>query len=139
MNRRRRGWRRRARSAWRSTRWDSTTRRRAMRWRRRLPIRDCRPAIRCASAPGRWRTHWRRCSMHGGPMRLHHEPLDVATRFTFRIAHGARSGHANTLVRITHQGIEGLGEASPSHYYGETRGTVEEALRTWAPLLGDDP
>jgi L-alanine-DL-glutamate epimerase-like enolase superfamily enzyme len=72
-------------------------------------------------------------------MRLHHEPLDVATRFTFRIAHGARSGHANTLVRIEHQGIEGLGEASPSHYYGETRGTVEEALRTWAPLLGDDP
>ena len=35
-------------------------------------------------------------------MRLHHEPLDVATRFTFRIAHGARSGHANTLVRIEH-------------------------------------
>lgn len=72
-------------------------------------------------------------------MRLRHEPLDVATRFTFRIAHGARSGHANTLVRIEHDGIEGIGEASPSHYYGETRGTVEVALDTWAPLLGDDP
>jgi len=63
----------------------------------------------------------------------------VATRFTFRIAHGARTGHANTLVRIDHDGIEGIGEASPSHYYGETRGTVEEALNTWAPVLGDDP
>lgn len=72
-------------------------------------------------------------------MRLRHEPLDVATRFTFRIAHGARTGHANTLVRIEHDGIEGIGEASPSHYYGETRGTVEVALDTWAPLLGDDP
>ncbi len=72
-------------------------------------------------------------------MRLRHEPLDVATRFTFRIAHGARTGHANTLVRIEHDGIEGIGEASPSHYYGETRGTVEEALNTWGPVLGDDP
>jgi L-alanine-DL-glutamate epimerase-like enolase superfamily enzyme len=72
-------------------------------------------------------------------MRLRHEPLDVATRFTFRIAHGARTGHANTLVRIEHDGVEGIGEASPSHYYGETRGTVEEALNTWAPVLGDDP
>jgi L-alanine-DL-glutamate epimerase-like enolase superfamily enzyme len=42
-------------------------------------------------------------------------------------------------VRIEHQGIEGLGEASPAHYYGENRPLVERALDTWAPCLGDDP
>jgi L-Ala-D/L-Glu epimerase / N-acetyl-D-glutamate racemase len=72
-------------------------------------------------------------------MRLRHEPLDLVTTFEFRIATGASKGHANTLVRIEHDGVEGLGEASPSHYYGESRGLVEQALDLWAPRLGDDP
>src|SRR5262249_28772246 len=38
-----------------------------------------------------------------------------------------------------HDGIEGLGEASPSHYYGETAELAEAALAAWAPVLGDDP
>ncbi len=72
-------------------------------------------------------------------MQLRHEPLDLATAFEFRIAHGVRRGHANTLVTLEHEGIEGWGEASPSHYYGETRELVEAALATWAPHLGEDP
>jgi L-Ala-D/L-Glu epimerase len=72
-------------------------------------------------------------------MRLTRERLDVATLFEFRIAHGARRGHENTLVRLEHEGVTGLGEAAPSHYYGESRVLVEAALDTWAPLLGDDP
>ncbi len=72
-------------------------------------------------------------------MRLTLEPLDIATVWEFRIAHGARRGHANTLLRLEHDGIVGLGEASPSHYYGEDRAIVEAALASWAPLLGDDP
>jgi L-alanine-DL-glutamate epimerase-like enolase superfamily enzyme len=72
-------------------------------------------------------------------MRLRHEPLDVATRYTFRIAHGARTAHDSMLVRLEHDGIEGLGEASPSHYYGEDRSTVTAALERWAAELGDDP
>jgi L-alanine-DL-glutamate epimerase-like enolase superfamily enzyme len=72
-------------------------------------------------------------------VRLRHEPLELSTTFEFRIAVGARSGHSNTLVRIEHDGIEGLGEASPSHYYGESRLLVEAALAAWAPVLGDDP
>jgi L-alanine-DL-glutamate epimerase-like enolase superfamily enzyme len=73
-------------------------------------------------------------------VRLRHEPLELTTAFEFRIAHsGARLGRANTLVRIEHQGIEGLGEASPAHYYGENRALVEAALEAWAPTLGDDP
>ena len=72
-------------------------------------------------------------------MRLRLEPLELSTRFTFRIAHGARKAHANTLVRLEHDGIEGLGEAAPSPYYGESEAIVRDQLEAWAPLLGDDP
>ena len=72
-------------------------------------------------------------------MRLRHEPLELATAFEFRIAHGPGLGRGNTLVRLEHEGIEGLGEASPAHYYGENRRLAEQALETWAPLLGEDP
>ncbi|MFI5372120.1 MAG: dipeptide epimerase [Candidatus Eisenbacteria bacterium] len=72
-------------------------------------------------------------------MRLTRERLDVATRYEFRIAHGARHGHENTLVRLEHLGLAGIGEAAPSHYYGESRPLVEAALEAWEPLLGDDP
>ena len=72
-------------------------------------------------------------------MHLTREPLEVATRFEFRIAHGARRGHENTLVRLEHDGLTGLGEAAPSHYYGESRALVEQTLDAWAPHLGDDP
>jgi L-alanine-DL-glutamate epimerase-like enolase superfamily enzyme len=72
-------------------------------------------------------------------MRLTRERLDVATRYEFRIAHGARRGHENTLVRLEYQGLTGIGEAAPSHYYGESRALVEAALDTWESLLGDDP
>ena len=72
-------------------------------------------------------------------MKLHTEPLDLTTIFEFRIAHGARRAHRNTLVRIEHDGVTGIGEAAPSHYYGETSELVEAALAAWAPALGDDP
>jgi len=72
-------------------------------------------------------------------MPLRHEPLPVRTVFEFRIAHGTKQRHENTLVRFTHDGVEGLGEASPSHYYGESNETVRTVLDALAPLIGDDP
>ncbi len=72
-------------------------------------------------------------------MRLRHEPLDVYTAYEFRIAVGARTHHDNVLVRIDHEGVEGLGEGSPSHYYGENRELMVAALAAWAPHLGEDP
>ncbi|HET9326886.1 MAG TPA: dipeptide epimerase [Candidatus Eisenbacteria bacterium] len=72
-------------------------------------------------------------------MRLSIERLDLSTAFEFRITHGGGRGHENTVVRIDHEGISGLGEASPAHYYGEQRSLVEAALELWAPHLGDDP
>ena len=72
-------------------------------------------------------------------MELSFETIPVETRFTFRIAHGSKREHRNTFVRVQHEGVTGWGEASPSHYYGESAAMAEEALRTWAPHLADDP
>lgn len=72
-------------------------------------------------------------------MRLQHRPLELHTIFEFRIAHGAKRAHVNTLVTIEHDGVVGVGEAAPSHYYGETTELVQAALDAWAPHLGDDP
>lgn len=72
-------------------------------------------------------------------MKLRHESLELHTLFEFRIAHGAKRAHVNTLVSIEHDGLVGVGEAAPSHYYGETTALVQAALDTWAPHLGDDP
>jgi len=72
-------------------------------------------------------------------VRLRHETLALSTRFEFRIAHGAHQRYENTLIRLEHDGLEGIGEAAPSHYYGENAATVREALAAWAPRLGDDP
>src|SRR5262249_43944837 len=84
----------------------------------------------------------RRPGLRGGTpsaMKLRTDPIELYTIFEFRIAHGSRRAHRNTLVRLEHDGIEGLGEASPSHYYGETPGTVSAALAEWGGKLGDDP
>lgn len=73
-------------------------------------------------------------------MRLRHEPLELATKHDFRIASsGPRRRHENLLVRLEHEGIEGLGEAAPARYYGETRALAQAALDAWAPCLGEDP
>src|SRR5262249_22091013 len=109
--------------------------------RRRRPV--FRSAIRSVTARARSPRRCWRCGPHsprgGDVMRLRHEPLDLETTFEFRISVGASRGYANTLVRIEHEGIEGLGEASPSHYYGESRPLVEAALARWGPCLGNDP
>ena len=72
-------------------------------------------------------------------MRLRTETLALSTTFAFRIAHGSHQVYENTLVRIEHDGLEGIGEAAPSHYYGESAATVRAALDAWSPHLGDDP
>jgi len=73
-------------------------------------------------------------------VRLRHEPLDLATTHDFRISSmAARRSHENLLVRIEHEGIEGLGEAAPSRTYGESRALAAAALDAWGPHLGEDP
>lgn len=69
-------------------------------------------------------------------MRLSHEILPLRTRHPFIIARGGSADYPTVLVRVTDgDGVEGLGEAAPSAYYGETTGTVLAALERYAPVL----
>lgn len=70
-------------------------------------------------------------------MRLAHEVVALRTRYPFVIARGGYAAHENVIVTITDDdGIEGLGEAAPNRYYGESVATVTAALEQFAPVLG---
>lgn len=69
-------------------------------------------------------------------MKLSHEILSLRTRYPFVIARGGYAAHENVVVRIEDdEGIEGLGEAAPNRYYGESVGSVVAALEKFAPVL----
>ncbi len=70
-------------------------------------------------------------------MRISHEVVNLKTRYPFVIARGGYAAHENVVVRIVDDdGIEGLGEAAPNRYYGESAATVASALDQFAPVLG---
>jgi L-alanine-DL-glutamate epimerase-like enolase superfamily enzyme len=65
-------------------------------------------------------------------MRLHHRPIEVHTRRTFKISVGARDAYAATIAELEHDGRVGLGEASPSRRVtGEDASSVAHFL-DWA-------
>jgi L-Ala-D/L-Glu epimerase len=69
-------------------------------------------------------------------VKLSHEILSLRTRYPFVIARGGYAAHENVVVRIEDdEGIEGLGEAAPNRYYGESVGSVVAALEKFAPVL----
>ncbi len=69
-------------------------------------------------------------------MRLSHEVVSLRTRYPFVIARGGYAAHENVIIRITDDdGVEGLGEAAPNKYYGESVATVIAALDQFAPVL----
>ena len=70
-------------------------------------------------------------------MRISHEVVRLKTRYPFVIARGGYAAHENVIVRIIDKdGLEGLGEAAPNRYYGESVATVVSALEQFAPVLG---
>ncbi len=70
-------------------------------------------------------------------MRISHEVVNLKTRYPFVIARGGYAAHENVIVRIVDDdGIEGLGEAAPNRYYGESVSTVASALEQFGPVLG---
>lgn len=72
-------------------------------------------------------------------MKLTFEPLDLILEMPFTIARGTSLQAENVLVQIESDGLRGLGEAGPSSFYGEDRGTVLVALATFSGQLGHDP
>ena len=72
-----------------------------------------------------------------GLMRISHEVIRLKTRYPFVIARGGYAAHENVIVRIVDdEGLEGLGEAAPNRYYGESVATVVAALEQFATVLG---
>jgi L-alanine-DL-glutamate epimerase-like enolase superfamily enzyme len=70
-------------------------------------------------------------------MKISHEVVRLKTRYPFVIARGGYAAHENVVVRIVDEdGIEGLGEAAPNRFYGESVATVAAALEQFAPVLG---
>lgn len=69
-------------------------------------------------------------------MKLTYETIDLTTRFPFVIARWGYAGHRNVIVTITDDdGMQGMGEAAPNKYYGETPDSVAAALDQYAPVL----
>ncbi|MEW6232443.1 MAG: dipeptide epimerase [Chloroflexota bacterium] len=72
-------------------------------------------------------------------MKLTFEPLDLMLEMPFTIARGTSLQAENVLVQLESEGLRGVGEAGPSTFYGEDRGTVLAALATFSGQLGRDP
>lgn len=70
-------------------------------------------------------------------MKISHEVIQLKTRYPFVIARGGYAAHENVVVRILDSdGVEGLGEAAPNRFYGESVATVTAAFEQFAPVLG---
>lgn len=60
---------------------------------------------------------------------------ELHPRQVFRIARARRAVIENVFVRLEHEGICGIGEASPNAFYDETAAGVREKLAAAEPLL----
>jgi L-Ala-D/L-Glu epimerase len=71
------------------------------------------------------------------------EPLDLTTAHPFGIAYGTSSATRNVLVKLSFEGMVGLGEAAPASYHSEKRETVMSVLALFKEkekdIFGDDP
>jgi len=69
-------------------------------------------------------------------MKLTHEQVTLRTKHTFAITRGASDEFRVVVVTVTDKdGATGVGEASPSRFYGEYADTVPVALAQFAPIL----
>jgi L-alanine-DL-glutamate epimerase-like enolase superfamily enzyme len=72
-------------------------------------------------------------------MKLTFSRISLKLAGTFRTARAVRTDKQTLWVKITHQEIEGWGEAVPMDTYSQTLESAEEALLQIGPLLGEDP
>lgn len=65
--------------------------------------------------------------------------MTLKTTHVFAISRGASDTFGGAVVRLEHWGLEGVGEAAPSPFYGENQGTVMAALESLGHALPEDP
>lgn len=74
------------------------------------------------------------------PLRLEAEILSLQTKYPFKIARHEHFEIRTVLLKLRDgDGMEGLGEATPQRFYGETPETVLAALEVYATVLPEDP
>jgi len=71
------------------------------------------------------------------------EPLDLETAHPFGLSYGTSSATRNVLVKLSYEGLIGLGEAAPASYHSEKRETVMSVLTMFkakeSEIFGNDP
>jgi len=73
------------------------------------------------------------------PLQLTQETLELHLREPFRISRGVQTVARPVLAHLSDGELDGVGEAAPSSFYGETGDTVRACLKLFGDLLGDDP
>lgn len=69
-------------------------------------------------------------------MRLDTQLIELRLKHRFTIARGSQDSCQVVVAALSEQGLTGLGEASPSSFYGETAQTVAATLEERAAWLG---
>lgn len=72
-------------------------------------------------------------------MRIRASTYELSLEVPFAIARGTTSCHTICIAEIEHRGVTGLGEASPSAYYGDSLEAARTAIEGAGSLVGDDP
>ncbi len=72
-------------------------------------------------------------------MRIEVESLPLETKYPFRIARGTKQRCETFIFHVEFEGMQGIGEASPQPYYGETGDTVLEAVRRLGETIEGEP
>jgi L-alanine-DL-glutamate epimerase-like enolase superfamily enzyme len=72
-------------------------------------------------------------------VKLTYEPVELRLKHTFTISRSSMDVARNVIVRLEHDGIEGIGEAPPSRFYGQDQESVVAALEKMKDELGPDP
>lgn len=72
-------------------------------------------------------------------MKLSIEPLRIETAHPFQIARGTRTQYEVFVITLESDGLEGMGEAAPHPFYGESSMSVRAAIQSIGRFLDVDP
>jgi L-Ala-D/L-Glu epimerase len=68
-------------------------------------------------------------------VRIATERIELTKRYPLTISRGTITGATCVIVTVTHDGISGIGEMSPSDITGDTPETAETAIEQWRDSL----
>jgi L-alanine-DL-glutamate epimerase-like enolase superfamily enzyme len=72
-------------------------------------------------------------------VKLEVEPIHIHTEFPFKIARSSEQEYEVFVLSLEHDGVEGMGEAAPQPFYGESPMTVRTAVGSLGRLLDGEP